>query len=221
MKQSARFPIHKLWPLALVPLTLFLVKNYGHSAGNLLLGAVFAYLFIKKSDIRTRRLMVVLAVMGAIFETANVAAGLYSYFGTLGSPLWISLGWALLGWWVASLEPILSRVRNKAALYASGAAVMLFPLLNGNFSLSSPIAVAGLYALSLASTLPFAVYAFAALFAILAEYAGTFAGVWGYFNPAGTRAAVPPDLAGLAMAYAIVLAFCFWVSGYETLAKKR
>ncbi|HLD75558.1 MAG TPA: hypothetical protein VI874_00945, partial [Candidatus Norongarragalinales archaeon] len=59
----------------------------------------------------------------------------------------------------------------------------------------------------------FAVYAFSSMFAIIAEFSGTFAGVWTYFDLA--KKAVPADLAMLALIYPTVLAFSFWISGYE------
>lgn len=202
-----------LWPLLFVPLTLFAVKSYGHVAGNLLLGALFLYLIVARSDLKTRRLMIVLAVFSTLFETANVASGAYTYHGTLGAPLWIGLGWAILGWWLVQLSPKLKSVPFWPAFGVASAALALASYLTGTLSVQVAFSVAGLYVLSLAIAQPFAIYAFTSLFAIVAEWSGTFAGVWTYYDAA--QKAVAPDLAMLALVYPVVLAFSFWVSGFE------
>ncbi|MBI3588264.1 DUF2878 family protein [Candidatus Micrarchaeota archaeon] len=204
-----------LWPLVFIPITLYAVTQFGNPAGNAVLGALFLYLLAFKSGLRARRLMVALAVLGMIFETANVAAGIYKYSGTIGAPVWIALGWAILGWWVSELMPQFSKIGFKPAFVAASAALVAFPFLNHTLGLSTPIAIAGLYALSLSSQMPFAAFAFTSLFAMLAEYSGTAFGAWKYFDLSGSGVAVPPDLAGLAMGYSVVMAFCFWISGYE------
>ncbi|MDP2717615.1 MAG: DUF2878 family protein [Candidatus Micrarchaeota archaeon] len=211
--------VASLWPLLFVPLTLMAVLSFGHDGGNLLLGALFIYLFVRHADLKTRRLMIVLAVFSGLFETANVASGAYEYFGTLGSPLWISLGWAIMGWWVVHILPLARRVPFKAAYAVAAGAIVAAAYLNGTLSLTTPIALAGLYALSLAVTQPFAIYAFTALFAIVAEFSGTFSGVWGYFNFDGYP--MPPDLAMLALVYPTVMAFSFWASGFEGHAENQ
>ncbi len=205
----------QLWPALFVPLTLYGVSQLGNSAGDVLLGALFFYLIAFRSDIRSRKLMITLAVLGMIFETANVAAGLYKYGGILGAPVWIALGWAILGWWVVQLEPALGKVQRNAWLVLVSVVIAAAAFLNGSLSLSLPIAIAGLYVISVSSTRPFGVYAFTALFGVLAEFSGPAAGVWNYFSPSGSGAVVPPDLAALALAYASVMAFCSWASGFE------
>ncbi len=203
----------KLWPLILVPLTIIAVKQFGHDGANVLLGALFILVFAKKADLKTRRLMIVLAVLSGLFETANVASGAYQYFGALGSPLWISLGWAILGWWFVQLTKEAEKISFNAAFAATAIVIALASFANQTLTLTTPISIAALYALSLAVRQPFALYAFVSLFAIIAEWSGTFGNVWGYFNL--NHQPVPPDLATLAMAYPIVMAFSVWVSGYE------
>jgi hypothetical protein len=213
--------LFSLWPVLFVPLTLYGVSQFGNSAGDVLLGALFFYLVVFRSDLRTRKLMITLAVLGMIFETANVAAGLYKYGGILGAPVWIALGWAILGWWVVQLESSLARVERNTWLLIVSVVVAAASFLNGSLSISLPIAVAGLYVISVSSNRPFGVYAFTALFGLVAEFSGTAAGVWKYFAPTGGGAVVPPDLAALALAYASVMAFCSWASGFEPVTQAR
>lgn len=220
--QNSLESIALFWPLLLVPATLYLVKAYGNIAGTILLGVLFGWIIIYKADVRTRRLMIVLATISAIFETANVGAGLYAYAGTRGSLFWISLGWAIFGWWAIQLTPVLSKLNKKAAFGILGAALLLFPALNGTLSVSSAIAFAGVYFLSLASAIPVGVYVFSSLFGILAEYSGTALGVWNYFDltkPIGNI--IPVDLASLALSYSVVLAVCFWISGFENTGESK
>ncbi len=214
-KLSPLSQLFLLWPVIFVPLTLYGVSQFGNSAGNVLLGTLFFYLIAFRSDIRTRKLMISLAVLGMIFETANVAAGLYKYSGILGAPVWIPLGWAILGWWVVQLEPVLAKTGRNAWLGLVSAIIAAAAFLNGSLSLSLPIAIAGLYVVSISSSRPFGVYAFTALFCVLAEFSGPAVGVWKYFSPTGSGAVVPPDLAALSMAYAVVMAFSSWLSGFE------
>lgn len=209
-----------LWPLVFIPITLYAVKAFGHLAGTLLLSAVFAYLFIYKAEMRLRRFMIVLVVFSAVFETSNVASGAYKYAGTIGSPLWISLGWGILGWWLASLEKEFAKISFKTSFAAICVLLVAFPLVNGSLSATSLIAAAGLYLLSLCITQPFSVYAFTAAFGMLAEYAGTATGIWTYYDTFFGVIPIHPDLATLALAYAGVLAFSIWVSGYETSSNK-
>ncbi|MBI2444813.1 hypothetical protein HYV43_00290 [Candidatus Micrarchaeota archaeon] len=207
----------KVWPLAFVPLTILAVQRMGHDGGNVLLGALFFYLFIKKADIKVRRLMIVLAVFSSLFETANVASGAYTYFGTLGSPLWIGLGWAILGWWFVQLQQAAGKISPHHAFGAIAVAIATASFFNHTLGLSTAIAILGLYALGLAVRQPFALYAFTALFAMIAEWSGTYAGIWGYFDLA--HQPVPPDLAMLALAYSVVMAFSIWISGFENPEK--
>ncbi len=210
--------VFSFWPVLFVPATLYAVRAFGHVGADLLLGALFFYLFVFKSGLAVRRLMICLAVLATLFETANVAAGIYKYDGVLGGPLWISLGWGILGWWTDSLRPGLSKISFRHAFAGICAALLLFPLLNGTLSVASAIAAAGFYALSLATTSPFGLFLFTALFSMLAEYSGTAMKVWTYFDLNGSGAAIAPNLALLSLAYSMVMAFAFWVSGYEKTA---
>ncbi len=211
---SAISTVAKVWPLAFVPLTILAVQRLGHDGGNVLLGALFFYLFIKKADLKVRRLMIVLAVFSSLFETANVASGAYTYFGTLGSPLWIGLGWAILGWWFVQLQPAAGKIASNHAFWAISVLIAAAAFFNQTLGLTTAIAILGLYALGLAVRQPFALYAFTALFAMIAEWSGTYAGIWGYFDLA--HQPVPPDLAMLALAYSVVMAFSIWISGFES-----
>jgi hypothetical protein len=205
----------EFWPLVMVPIMLFAVRQFGNNAGNLILGALFFYLIVMKADGPVRRLMIVLAVIGAIFETANVAAGFYSYAGTIGSPVWVSLGWGILGWWVTRLEPTLSKIPFIPAFAISVLMVCSNIVLGSGLTISIPIAIAGLYVVSVCSKKPFGIYAFTTFFGVLAEYSGTATKTWTYYSLSGTGLPVPVDLASLALSYAVVLMFCFWLSGYE------
>ncbi len=209
-----------LWPLFFIPITLYAVKAFGHLAGTLLLSVVFAYLFIYKAETRLRRLMIVLVVFSQVFETANVASGAYRYAGIIGAPLWISLGWGILGWWLASLEKEFAKISFKTAFAAICVLLIAFPLANGSLSATSLIAAVGLYLLSLCVSQPFSTYAFTAFFGMLAEYSGTATGIWTYYDTLIGAVPIHPDLASLALAYATVLAFSIWVSGYETGSNK-
>jgi len=212
-RQDLAAAILKLWPLFFVPLTILAVQRFGHDGANLLLGALFLYVFIKKADVKLRRLMIVLAVFSGLFETANVASGAYTYFGTLGSPLWIGLGWAILGWWFIQLKQTAERIPVHASFAAISIIIAVVAAANNTLGLTTIIAIAGLYALSLSVRQPFALYAFTSVFAIIAEWSGTYSGLWGYFDLNG--APVAPDLAMLALVYSVVMAFSIWVSGYE------
>ena len=214
-QESTGFDFLKLWPILFVPATLYVVMQFGNDYANILVAILFFGVFAFKSDMRTRRLMLVLAAMGNIFETANTAAGFYKYIGTLGAPLWIPLGWAVLGWWVASMEGEFRKISMKTGMAVTSAALLLSPLAVGSISISSIIAIAGLYCISLASRLPYAAFGFTALFSIMLEYMGTTIGAWQYFDPMGSGAPIPPNLAALAMAYATALALCLWISGFE------
>ncbi|MBI5226533.1 hypothetical protein HY994_04860 [Candidatus Micrarchaeota archaeon] len=209
----------KLWPLAFVPITILVVQRFGHDGANLLLGALFLYLFIQKADLRLRRLMIVLAVFSGLFETANVASGAYTYFGALASPLWISLGWAILGWWFMQLKPALEKVPFNAAFAAISIVIAAASFSNHTLGLTTAISIAGLYALSLSVKQPFAMFAFSSLFAIIAEVSGTYGRIWGYFDL--NHAPVPPDLAMLALVYSVVMAFSIWISGYENAERAQ
>ncbi|GEM_PF-1538642 len=203
------------WPLAFVPLTIVLVQNVGHDAANVLLGALFLFVFIYRSDIRLRRFMIVLAVFSGVFETANLASGSYRLDGAVYSPLWISLGWAILGWWLIKLEPLAKNVSFTAAFVSATVVILLANLATQTLSVGTPLALAGLYALGLAVRQPFALYAFVCVFSILAELSGTFSGLWGYYAADGRP--LLPDFALMALLYCAVIVSAIWISGYETL----
>ncbi len=205
--------VPKLWPLLFVPMTILVVQRFGHDGANVLLGALFLYLVIQKADLKLRRLMITLALFSGIFETANVASGAYTYFGAVGSPLWISLGWAILGWWFMQLKPAAEKISFNASFAGIAVVIAAASFFNHTLGLTTLIAIAGLYALGLAIRQPFALYAFTSLFAIIAEWSGTMGGIWGYFGL--NHQAVPPDLAMLALAYSVVMAFSIWISGFE------
>ncbi len=203
------------WPLLFVPLTIILAKNVGHEAANLLLGAVFLYVFIYRSDIRLRRFMIVLGVFSGIFETANLASGSYSMSGTTVSPLWVSLGWSILGWWLMQLEPLAKRITFTTAFLATIGLIVAANLLSHTFSVGTPFALAGLYALGLAVRQPFALYTFVCGFSILAEMSGTYSGLWGYYDSNGLN--ILPDFALMALLYCAVIVSAIWISGFEVI----
>ena len=213
--------ISLLWPFLFVPATLYIAKSFGHLAATFVLSVLFFSLFVFKADVKTRRLMLVLAVFSAVFETANIGVGAYKYLGTITTPTWISIGWGILGWWLVSLEKEFSKISFKTSFAAICVLLVAVPWFNNSLSVSSAIAIAGLYLLSLCVSQPFSIYAFTALFGMIAEYSGTAAGVWAYFSPSDGKTPVSPDLAYLALGYALILAFCFWISGYENKTVKK
>lgn len=200
-----------LIPVVLAPPILLFTRVYGNLYGDFVVGVIFfaaAYFSSKE----TRKLMITLAVISGMFETANVAVGSYAYNGTSGSPLWVSLGWGALGWWLVN-SSILKNLEFKAAFPLSVLVIFSTAVLTNTLSPFLIISIAGLYVISLASSQKYGMFLGTAFLGCFIEYFGTFFGAWSYLNSAGS--VVLPSFASLAMSYSAVYAFCFWVSGYE------
>jgi len=203
-------------PLFIIPLTLFSVLAFGHDAGNLIIGSCFLIGIARFADKKERRFMIILAVLATIFETVNIAAGSYRYIGTALPPVWIPLGWGVVGLYLLRNVPFFKRIENRPAFALAFLMYVCTWAITG-FStgglIAAILAVAGIYALSLASGFPVAFFMYSAFMGILIESAGTSSGVWTYFGPDG--AAVAPALAGLGMAYSAIIAFGLWASSVE------
>ncbi len=205
-----------LLPLALIPLVIFSVLNFGSLAGIAILGITSAYLYLFKADAHTRRLMLVLVIFSQIFETMNVIGNFYNYQGDRGTPLWVSLGWAVLGWYALSVKSVLEKLNDKwtyavlAVLY--GALAVLF----NTFTVYVIFGFACVYFAQIASkNFKASYFAFLSVLGILIEYCGTHLGAWTYYTREGL--AYFPDYFGLGLAYMMAVLFCMWVVGMDKL----
>jgi hypothetical protein len=206
-------------PLLLIPATFVFVLPYGHDAANLLVGAVLAYVFLFRADMRARRMMVFLSAFAFIFETANIGTGFYKYTGHALVPLWIGMGWAVLGWYAVSLMPIFKRIPDWAAYAANVLALLAVAAAYNFWPLSLLFAAVGVVLLARASVrVPAAFFAFASIMGLVLEASGTALGRWTYLSGQGLP--TTPEFGQLALGYAMALAFCFWISGYDRLEEK-
>lgn len=208
-----------LVPLLLIPATFIFVIPYGHDATNLFIGGVFAWVFLFKADMRGRRLMVILSTFAFAFETANVASGFYHYAGHPSLPMWVAMGWAVLGWYIVSLMPIFKKVPEWLAVGANALALLFVAIQYNFWSVTLLFAAAGPYVYTRASsTLPSMFFAFGSIIGLVLEVSGTFLGVWAYTTAAGLP--TTPEFGQLALGYATVLIFCYWLAGYDRLEEK-
>lgn len=208
-------------PLLLIPLILISVNAYGHIAGDIIIGLIFfiSIFFFTKTH-QERRLMLVMAIFAIIFETANVAIGLYKYIFTIQIPVWVGIGWGVLGLYVYKNLDLTRKINLKNSILLSIVLFVVIWLLLG-FSLTGSngfvallVLIGTVYVLSFSSTFPHAMYLHMALMGILIEFLGTYLGVWTYYDPA-TNLAVATPLLGAGAAYASAMAFCIWISKLE------
>ncbi|MBI5223712.1 DUF2878 family protein [Candidatus Micrarchaeota archaeon] len=208
-------------PLLIIPLTLQGVLMFGHSAADGIIGICFFIGAISIAKTQTeRRFMITLAIFAMLFETANVAIGIYKYIDTIQVPVWVAIGWGVLGIYIVRNLETLKKINDRTAYILSG--ILFFGIWAGQgFQLSGTssiihtiIGVLTIFVLSRSSSYPSAYFFFIALMGVIIEFSGTTFGVWTYFDPA-TKIAILPPLAGLGMAYASVLAFCMWISKLE------
>ncbi|MFA6330027.1 MAG: hypothetical protein WCX64_05095 [Candidatus Micrarchaeia archaeon] len=206
-------------PLLLIPATFILVLPFGHEATNLFIGAVFACVFLWKADVRGRRLMVMLSAFAFVFETANVGTGFYSYTGYNMTPLWVAMGWSVLGWYIVSLIPVFRKVPDWVA-YAVNALALLAVAVYFNFwHVSMLFAAVGVALFSkTTSRVPGAFFAFGSLMGLLIEVSGTALSRWTYYSAQGLP--TTPEFGQLALGYSVALLFCFWLAGYDRLEEK-
>ena len=206
-------------PLALIPIVFAFLFPFGHDVINLFIGAVLFYVFLFQADQRARRLIVILSVFAGIFEIANVASGFYSYAGHPLVPLWVAMGWAVLGWYAVWLVPVFRKIPDWLAFSASTLAILSVSLAYHYWALSMLFAAVGVVLLSKTSTrFPAAFFAFGAIIGLVLEVAGTSLGVWRYTTASGALAI--PEFGQLSIGYAMVLAFATWAAGYDSLTKK-
>lgn len=204
-------------PLLLIPLTLYAVRSFGTDAGNAIIGLAFLAGIVKFADVKERRLLVTLTILAALFETANVASGAYKYAGTGLPPLWICIGWGVVGLYLMKNRQTFAMVPAQAA-YA--AAAVFYPVawyFTGavpSMLVASLFAIASVYVLSLASRqLQPAFFLFAGLAGVLIEFCGTSLGIWTYFDQSG--AVIPVNTGSIGLAYAAVVAFGTWLAGCD------
>ena len=208
-----------LIPLLLIPITFIVLKPYGHDVINLFIGAVFAWVFLFKADLRGRRLMIILSTFAFAFETANVASGFYHYTGHDNLPMWVAMGWAVLGWYIVSLIPLFQKVKEWIAISLNAIALLLVAFAYNFWGVSLLFAAAGPFVYTRGSlTLPTMFFAFGSIIGLVIEVSGTALGMWAYNTATGLPAI--PEFGQLALGYATVLIFCYWLAGYDRLEEK-
>ncbi|MBI5047308.1 hypothetical protein HZC07_06285 [Candidatus Micrarchaeota archaeon] len=208
--------IKLLLPLLLIPLTLYGVNAFGQNAGNIIIGISFFIAIVKFAEQKERRFMIVLAVFAAIFESVNVASGAYAYTGTKLVPIWIGLGWGIIGIYLVKNLKTLEKIDEKIT-YALTVILYLIVWGIGGFSATELMfvifGIATVYVLSLSSKFPAAFFFYTCLIGMIIEFFGTTLGAWKYFDPSGGVIQAP--LASLGLAYASVIGFCLWISKLE------
>src|SRR3989344_176546 len=100
-------------PLAIIPATLYVASNFGHEAATALVGIIFFLSAVKAANNNERRFMVTLAVFAGVLESAFVGIGWYKYTGTTLIPMWITLGWSLLGIYVLKNAPLIKNIKDR------------------------------------------------------------------------------------------------------------
>jgi hypothetical protein len=208
-------------PLFIIPITLLAVHSFGHIAGDIIIGIAFfaSIVFVAKTQ-NERRLMIVMSIFAMLFETANVAIGIYKYEYTVQIPVWVAIGWGVLGFYIYKNLPVTKLLSLKNSLILSVILfVLVWVLMGSSFSgangvVALLIILGSIFVLSKSSSFPHSFYLHMALCGMLIEYLGTSIGVWTYFDPA-TKIAMGVPLLGLGMAYASVMSFCIWISKLE------
>jgi hypothetical protein len=205
-----------LLPLILIPLTLYAVKSFGHVAGDVIIGAVFFIGIVKFASGSERRFMVILMIFSSLFESINVASGSYKYLGVVWVPLWVGLGWGILGLHLFKNRKLFGKLPPKAA-YALACVLYFATWAYSGFAILGLIpaifAVLGVYVLSLSAKLPPSFFLASGFLGVLIEFSGTNLGIWQYFDEAGMPIAAPLSILGLA--YASVVTFVLWLSGLD------
>jgi hypothetical protein len=164
--------------------------------------------------------MIVMSIFAMLFETANVAIGIYKYEYTVQIPVWVAIGWGVLGFYIYKNLPITKLLSLKNSLILSFIIfILVWVLMGSSFSGANGIValliiIGSIFVLSKSSSFPHSFYLHMALSGMLIEYLGTSIGVWTYFDPATKTVMIVP-LLGLGMAYASVMSFCIWISKLE------
>ena len=206
-----------LLPILIIPITLYVAGSFGHTATNFLVGGCFlaGFMIFAKTN-EERKLMLVLAIVASLFETSNVAIGAYTYANTIQVPLWVSLGWGVLGIYVVKNLKILNAIPTRVA-YFFAVGLYFIAWFHAGMKLEGlfpPIAgILGVYVFSKSTEIQPGFFFYTGLMGMLIEFSGTSAGVWTYFSSPGVPMLVP--LAALGTAYTSVIAFCMWLSKIE------
>lgn len=201
-----------LLPLLLIPLTLYSVSLFGHDAGNIVIGMVFFIAIVKFADINQRKFMIILATFASIFESVNVISGGYKYIGAPLVPLWVGLGWGILGLYLVKNVDTFKIISNKHVYIIS---IILFSIIwfltGANIAslIALVIAIGTIYVLSLSSKFPASFFLFTSFLGVIIEFSGTTVGIWKYFL---NGLPINPPLLALSMAYCSVIAFGIWLS---------
>lgn len=208
-----------------VPFLLSLFPQYGHDSVTAVLGAITAYIFVFHADTRARRLMAILIVFSFAFETANVASGFYHYVYPvplyyLTSPLWIVLGWSVVGWYSVKAMPLFRKIPAWLAYGLVAASLLAVATAYNYWVPSLAFALFGVFLAALAcQRIPVGMIAFTTIFGIVNEVVGSYFNIWSFTDKAGI--AHIPEFGQLSIGYAFVLIFCLWLAGYDPIENDK
>lgn len=202
-------------PLLLIPVLMYPL-SFGHEIQNLVIALVFVFGMISTQNIKHRRLMIVMAVFATIFESINVLTGAYVYTGAQLVPIWIGIGWGVLGRYLTQNIEFLKKVPDNIS-YILAVAIYSIIGFSSGFSLSAVSAVVfailGVFVLRISSKYPASFFLLSGVSGMIIEIFGTTFGAWKYFDSTGAPISVP--LVPLAFSYAAVMGFCAWICGVE------
>ncbi|MGV8085792.1 MAG: hypothetical protein ACP5N9_06100 [Candidatus Bilamarchaeum sp.] len=204
-------------PLLIIPITFYAVSNFGHVAGNVVIGLAFFVCLLKfTKNVNEKRLMILLSIFITLFEKVSIAIGSYSYLGLYDVPMWISLGWSVAAIYLLRNAELFRNIDRKV-IYAAAVLIYLILWAFQGFRIDTLIpsvfTVLGIYVVSRSSSLPDGFFLFTSLIGILIEYCGTQLRIWSYFNQDGSIMAVP--LAALGLVYVTMITFGLWISHVE------
>lgn len=207
-------------PLILIPLGLFSALYFGHGITNLIMGLAFLICAIKSANPNEKKMMLILTIFALIFEEVNVLSGAYVYSNTKLVPIWVGLGWSILGLYIHKNSKNFAHINDKLVYGVAFLIYVSIWLLYGaqiSQLTNLALAISTIFLLSKIDKNA-AHHFFASLMGMVIEFSGTSLGVWTYFDEAGKPIAVP--LLTLSMAYAAVIAFCFWISERAKIAEE-
>ena len=221
--------VRAYWPLVFIPVVYGLILPWGfanlprlgNDFGNIVVGGVVLYLFLFKSDMRQRRLMIMMQVFAFAFETANVASGFYHYVYPqmpyyAAVPMWITLGWAAVGWWCVKSFENFRRIPAWVSYAIVGISLIAVGFAFDYWVPSMIFAVVGIYlAENVVTEIPLGMIAFATVFGLLNEVVGPLCNIWSFTDKVGLNHI--PEFGQLSIGYAYVLIFCLWLAGYDKL----
>lgn len=205
-----------LLPLVLIPITLYAVLLFGHDAGNAIIGLAFLVSILKFANPKERRFIIILAFIAALAETGNVAIGFYKYANVTLVPLWIPLGWSVVGMYIFKNLQTLKKINNNVAYGLSAVfyfIIMYFAGLNQANVITSLFAVITIYVLTKSSKFPASLFLFTGIVGAIIETSGTMLKVWSYLDSLGNI--VPAPLAYVAIGYSSLILVAAWISGIE------